>query len=105
MPTELWSTSAPVQLRCASRNADCETVLVVVVLDLHDVVAGTEGPAETLDAMLTRRVQRILQLYVEGPGAEATPVHWAEPRSAEAIGFRGGLAASLRATGQDALAI
>ena len=53
VPTELWSTSAPVQLRCASRNADCETVLVVVVLDLHDVVAGTEGPAETLDAMLT----------------------------------------------------
>jgi len=53
VPTELWSTSAPVQLRCASRNADCETVLVVVVLDLHDVVAGTEGPAETLDPMLT----------------------------------------------------
>jgi hypothetical protein len=44
---------SPAQLRCTSRNADCEAVLVVVVLDLHDVIAGTEDPAEALDAMLT----------------------------------------------------
>ena len=33
----------------------------------------------------------ILLLDAEGPGAEATPVSWARPQSAVAIGLRGGL--------------
>jgi hypothetical protein len=53
-------------------------LLVVVILDLHDLVAGTEGPAEPLDADLARRVQRVLQLDVERASAEAAPVHRAE---------------------------
>src|SRR6516225_9126168 len=40
-------------------------VLVVIVLDLHDLVARTESPAESLDADLARRVQRVLQLDIE----------------------------------------
>jgi hypothetical protein len=31
-------------------------LLVVVILDLHNLVARTEGPAETFDADLARRV-------------------------------------------------
>ena len=50
-------------------------VLVVVVLDLHDLVAGTEGPAEALDADVAGRVQRLLQLDVERARAEAAAVH------------------------------
>src|SRR5262252_2105019 len=53
-------------------------ILVVIVLDLHDLVARTEGPAEPLDADLARRVQRVLQLDVERAGTETTPVHWTE---------------------------
>jgi hypothetical protein len=51
---------------------------VVVILDLHDLVAGTEGPAEPLDADLAGRVQRFLQLDIERAGAEAATVHRAE---------------------------
>ena len=50
-------------------------VFVVVVLDLHDLVARAEGPAEAFDADLARRVQRRLQLDVEGTGTEAAAVH------------------------------
>src|SRR6516164_8306267 len=53
-------------------------VLVVIVLNLHDLVAWTESPAEPLDADLARRVERVLQLDVERAGTEAAPVHWAE---------------------------
>src|ERR1700730_12470593 len=53
-------------------------LLVIVVLDLHDLISWTEGPAETLDADLTGRVTRRLQLDIEGAGTEATPVHRAE---------------------------
>src|SRR6516164_6457264 len=50
-------------------------LLVVVVLDLHDLVARAEGPAETLDADVAGRVQRLLQLYVERSCAKTTPIH------------------------------
>src|SRR5439155_22869074 len=51
---------------------------VIVVLDLHHLVAGAEGPAEALDADLTRRVQHLLQFDVERAGAEPPAVHRAE---------------------------
>ena len=72
--------------RCPHRR--CQAVLGVVVLDLHDVVADTESQPETLDGS-PRLVHSVLD--AEGPGAEATPVSWAGPRSAVAIGLRGGL--------------
>src|SRR5260370_16914456 len=53
-------------------------VLVVVVLDLHHLIARAEGPAEALDADLAGRVQRVLQLDIERAGTEAAAVHWAE---------------------------
>ena len=53
-------------------------VLVVVVLDLHDLVARAECPAEALDADLARWVQRVLQLDIERAGTEAAAVHRAE---------------------------
>src|SRR5260370_4280265 len=53
-------------------------VLVVIVLDLHDLVARTEGPAEALDADLARRVQSVLKLDIHGAGTEAAAVHRAE---------------------------
>src|SRR5205085_909970 len=53
-------------------------VLVVVVLDLHDLVAWAEGPAEALDADLARWVEGALQLDVEGASAEPSAVHRAE---------------------------
>ena len=53
-------------------------VLVVVVLDLHDLVAGREGPAEALDLLLAGGVQRRLQLDIERPRADASPVHRAQ---------------------------
>ena len=59
-----------------------------MVLDLHDVVADTESQPKTLDGS-PRRVHSVLD--AEGPGAEATPVSWARPQSAVAIGLRGGL--------------
>ena len=65
-----------------------QAVLGVVVLDLHDVVADTESQPETLDGS-PRLVHSVLD--AEGPGAEATPVSWVGPRSAVAIGPRGGL--------------
>src|SRR4029077_11779235 len=52
--------------------------LAIVVLDLHDLVARAEGPAETFDAGLAGRVQRRLQLDVEGACAKAAPVHRAQ---------------------------
>ena len=51
---------------------------LVVVLDLHDLVAGAEGPAEALDPDLARRVQQLLQLQVQRPCPEPAPVHRAQ---------------------------
>src|SRR5271165_86889 len=53
-------------------------VLVVVVLDLHHLVARAECPAEALDADIARRVQRVLQLDIERASPEAAAVHRAE---------------------------
>jgi hypothetical protein len=50
-------------------------LLVVVILDLHDLVARTEGPAEAFNADLARWVQRVLQLDIERACPEAAAVH------------------------------
>src|SRR5215469_205239 len=50
-------------------------ILVVIVLDLHDLVARAEGPAKPLDADLARRVQGVLKLDVQRASTEAAPVH------------------------------
>ena len=44
-------------------------LLVVVVLDLHHLVAGGKGPAEALDLPFPRRVEGGLELDVERAGA------------------------------------
>ena len=51
---------------------------LVVVLHLHDLVARRIGPAEALHPDLARRVQRPLQLHVQGPSAQSAPVHGAQ---------------------------
>jgi hypothetical protein len=53
-------------------------LVVVIVLDLHDLVARTEGPAEAFDADLARRVQLFLKLDIQGASTEAAPVHRAQ---------------------------
>ena len=53
-------------------------LLVVVVLDLHHLVARREGPAEALDLALAGRVEGGLQLDVQRAGAGAAPVHRAQ---------------------------
>src|SRR6266496_1051819 len=71
-------------------------LLVVVVLDLHDFVAGREGPAEPLDLAFARRVQRRLKFNVKGARADAASVHraehldiadWIETEAARDAGF------------------
>ena len=54
-----------------------EDLLVIVVADLDDLVAGAKGGAETLDLELriARGVERVLQTGIELPRAEAVPVH------------------------------
>src|SRR5215831_7109814 len=53
-------------------------LLVVVVLDLHDLVTGGEGPAEPFDFPVAGGIERSLQFNVERSGADATAVHRAE---------------------------
>src|ERR1700720_4396273 len=53
-------------------------VFVVVVLDLHDLVAGGEGPTETLDLALAGGVQRRLKFDIQRAGSDATAVHRAQ---------------------------
>ena len=53
-------------------------LLVVVVLDLHHLVAGGKGPAEALDLSFAGRVEGGLELNVERAGAGAAPVHRAQ---------------------------
>jgi hypothetical protein len=53
-------------------------LLVVVVLDLHDLVARTERPAEALNAALARRVQYVLELDIKGARTKPAAVHRAE---------------------------
>src|SRR5205823_12225410 len=50
-------------------------LLVVVVLDLHHLVAGGKGPAEPLDLAIAGGIERCLQLDVQRPRAYAAPVH------------------------------
>src|SRR5262249_48225890 len=49
-------------------------LLVVVVLDLHDLVAGCEGPAESLDLTFAGRIQGRLQFDVERARTNSAPV-------------------------------
>src|ERR1700733_427900 len=51
---------------------------IVVVLDLHDLVAWTEGPAKTLDVRLAGWIERLLQLDVQRACAKPAAVHRAQ---------------------------
>ena|SRR5208337_594094 len=53
-------------------------LLVVVILDLHVLVAWGEGPAETLDLAISSGVQSRLQFDVERAGANAAAIHRAK---------------------------
>src|SRR6266516_2356529 len=53
-------------------------LLVVVVLDLHDLVAGREDPAESLDLTFAGRIQSRLQFDVERTRTNPAPIHWAQ---------------------------
>src|SRR5882672_571054 len=53
-------------------------VLVVVILDLHDLVTGGEGPAEPLDFPVVGGIESGLQFNVERSGADTAAVHRAE---------------------------
>jgi hypothetical protein len=65
-------TSVELDQHLASFSVDCadETevavvdVLVVVILDLHHLVAGAEGPAEALNRTVAGRVEDLLELEV-----------------------------------------
>ena len=52
--------------------------LVVVVLDLHHLVAGRKGPAEALDLAIARRVQGRLQFDIERARPDAAAIHRAK---------------------------
>jgi hypothetical protein len=53
-------------------------LLVAVVLDVHNLIAGRESPAEPLDLALPSGVQRRLQLDVQRARTDAASVHGAE---------------------------
>jgi hypothetical protein len=53
-------------------------LLVVVVLDLHDLVPRREGPAKALDLPWPRRVESGLEFDVERSRADAPAVHRAQ---------------------------
>src|SRR6516225_1809245 len=53
-------------------------LLVVIVLDLHHLVARREGPAESLDLAFAGRVHGCLQFEIEGASADPAAVHRAE---------------------------
>jgi hypothetical protein len=53
-------------------------LLLVVVFDLHDLIAGCEGPAEPFDFPLPSRIERSLQVDVERARTDATAVHRAQ---------------------------
>src|SRR5512139_28337 len=50
-------------------------LLIVIVLDLHDLVAGGEGPAEPLHLAITCGIERCLQFDVQRPCTYAAAVH------------------------------
>src|SRR5207245_5421004 len=53
-------------------------LLVVVVLDLHDLVAWGKGPAEALDLAVAGRVQGRLEVDVQRASAASAAVHRAQ---------------------------
>src|SRR5258708_39225266 len=53
-------------------------VLVVVILDLHDLVTGGEGPAAPLDFPVVGGIESGLQFNVERSGADTAAVPRAE---------------------------
>src|SRR6266568_2594921 len=53
-------------------------LLLVIVLDLHDLVAGREDPAESFDFSFAGRIQGRLQFDVERARTDAAPVHRAQ---------------------------
>ena len=59
-------------------NIAVEYFLVVVVLDLHDLVTGREGPAKAFNLALSGGIERRLQCDIEGPSADAPAIHWAK---------------------------
>src|SRR4051812_30328841 len=63
-------------------SAICDAVvinlLLVIVLDLHNLVAGGEGPPETLDLVFPGRIQGHLQFDIQRAGANAAAVHRAQ---------------------------
>ncbi len=70
--------------------------LVVVVLDLHDLIAARKDPAKSLDLTIARRIQCGLQFDVDGACSEAASVHraenldiadWIETEAARDAGF------------------
>jgi hypothetical protein len=52
--------------------------LVIIILDLHDLIARRNGPTETLDLAIARGVQHRLQFDVQRTRANAAAVHRAE---------------------------
>ena len=53
-------------------------LLVVVVLDLHDLVARGEGPAEAFDLSLASGIEGRLQFDIERASPNAAPIHRAK---------------------------
>jgi hypothetical protein len=59
-------------------NVAVVDLLVIVVLDLHDLVARCKGPAKSLDLALACRIQCRLEFNIQGARSDTTAVHWAE---------------------------
>src|SRR4029077_18288444 len=59
-------------------NVAVVDLLIIVILDLHDLVARRKGPSEPLDLAFAGGVQCRLQLDVERTRANAAAVHRAE---------------------------
>ena len=53
-------------------------LLVIVVFDLHDLVAWREGPPEPFHLAISGGIERGLQFNIEGPCSDPASVHRAE---------------------------
>src|ERR1700684_2893067 len=75
MPTalSLWPSSPG-----RGRHRSIVDFLVVIILDLHDLVARSKGLAEPLDLAFPGGVQRRLQFDVERTRANSAAIHRAE---------------------------
>src|SRR5262249_10603057 len=56
-------------------NVTIIDVLVIIILDLHDLIAGCEGPAEAFDLAIPRGIERGLQFDVQGACTNPASVH------------------------------